>query len=593
MAAALAGADETVSLLLSKGANPDLTDVNEESALAFSIESQCHSTFSILAPRTKNIDKSLWSLLFVFQADRNPSTEELVKRVTHHNEVTCLESSSFLLKRAAEFGVASVVALLTKGLEGKTLLDPQANSIMTLAIMSDDAETVANVRNFTSVLTPEHIMLALQRGRADVLKLFSFDEEKPSVEAAKLRLKGEIVNETASIADRLPKSVEFSYEDEMVKLRPLLSESPVRYDDLLRALHVPPVHAEEECPRDCRQKEDCDRLRQVYFMVRLLVARMGDINPLFRLGPNRHPSIIGSMKEHTHVFFNNEVDVHISLNKVLNKKLHFDVVNQQIKANENLVVEGDHIKKYIRVDGSFDCEQYTLDFMSCLEQALKTIDISQGFKIGNNQHMFTMERPTTRYEPCLRCMLTTETGRPQVVRCRHRPDCEPHRDGVAECQDGCKNRCEFFSHERTCNCQEFTSPSLTITKIGVALHVKFAMKDSSFSFIDCDINIPTVPTCTKYDGDIFDVVYHLRRTKPVGWLEELRKLEDMCNGTIHRGVDSHQVKMRMIKRDLVLARQVYTIILKDLRLIFVLCYRVYSSTMRQLYVEGRNMSMFF
>ena len=125
------------------------------------------------------------------------------------------------------------------------------------------------------------------------------------------------------------------------------------------------------------------------------------------------------------------------------------------------------------------------------------------------------------------------------------------------------------------------------------MHVKFVLKDGSFSFIDCDINIPTVPTCTNYDGDIYDIVYYLTRNKPVGWLEELRKLEDMCNGTIHRGVDSHQVKMRMIKRDLVLARQVYTIILKDLRLIFVLCYRVYSSTMRQLYVEGRNMSMFF
>merc|ERR1712032_616914 len=59
-----------------------------------------------------------------------------------------------------------------------------------------------------------------------------------------------------------------------------------------------------ECPTDCRQKEDCDRLRQVYFLVRLLVAKMGEINPVFRLGANRHPSIIGSMKERTRAFFN-------------------------------------------------------------------------------------------------------------------------------------------------------------------------------------------------------------------------------------------------------------------------------------------------
>merc|ERR1719432_498455 len=116
--------------------------------------------------------------------------------------------------------------------------------------------------------------------------------------------------------------------------------------------------------------------------------------------------------------------------------------------------------------------------MECLEDALTKVDISQGFETEDicckqhkevvqvKHHKFTMEPPTTSYEPCLRCMLTTETGRPQSQRCRHRPDCEPHRNGVAECLNGCTDRCESFSHERTCNCQEYTSPSLTITKIG-------------------------------------------------------------------------------------------------------------------------------
>ena len=156
-----------------------------------------------------------------------------------------------------------------------------------------------------------------------------------------------------------------------------------------------------------------------------------------------------------------------------------------------------------------------------------------------------MEPPTTSYEPCLRCMLTTERGRPQARRCRHRPDCDPHRDGLAECKNGCTESCESFSHERTCNCKEYTSPSLTITKIGVALHVKFALKDGSFSFIDCDINIPTIPTSTRYDGGIDVVQRFLMRVKPVGWLEELSKLENMSNA--HNmphliGADSWQVR---------------------------------------------------
>ena len=130
---------------------------------------------------------------------------------------------------------------------------------------------------------------------------------------------------------------------------------------------------------------------------------------------------------------------------------------------------------------------------------------------------------------------------------------------MAECLNDCTDRCESFSHERTCNCQEYTSPSLTITKIGVALHVKFALKDGSYSFIDCDINIPTIPTSTRYDGSIDGVGGFLIGVKLVGWLEEFKKLENMgaAGNMIHLiGAESWQVKMRMINRDTVLPRQV-------------------------------------
>ena len=132
---------------------------------------------------------------------------------------------------------------------------------------------------------------------------------------------------------------------------------------------------------------------------------------------------------------------------------------------------------------------------------------------------------------------------------------------MAECLNDCTDRCESFSHERTCNCQEYTSPSLTITKIGVALHVKFALKDGSYTYIDCDINIPTIPTSTRYDGGINDVFQYLSKFQPVDWVEEVRKLEDMSGRVdyLHLiGAESWQVKMRMINRDTVLPRQVGT-----------------------------------
>ena len=553
MSAALGAADETVAFLLSKGASPDLMNKDGQTALVFAIHTMCSTTIDLLAPVTqKGLAEALINLA-TWQTELTPAVKELLIRASLDQDT--LRSG---VEHAAQMGATTMLKILTNGWNKNTLHPSEANNLLKLALTSDNAETVQVILAFVSDVSSENLALALTRGRADVVNLFGLGEDERSTEAAKKRLKAAIVNKTASIENRLPKSVEFPYDDEMTKLRPLLSQSTVRYEDLLRALHVPPVHAEEECPGDCRQKEDCDRLRQVYFLVRLLVAKMGEINPVFRLGADRHPSIIGSMKEHTRVFFNNEVDVHVSLNKVLHSKFYFDQDNQQLKANDNLV-EGDHIKKYVSDQGIFDCKKYTFDFMECLEDALTKVDLSQGFKIGDKHHKFTMEPPTTSYEPCLRCMLTTETGRPQARRCRHRPDCEPHRDGMAECLNGCKDRCESFSHERTCNCQEYTSPSLTITKIGVALHVKFALKDGSYSYVDCDINIPTIPTSTRYDGSINDVQKYLMRVQPVGWIEESSKLENMksAGDSFHLiGADSWQVKMRMINRDTVLPRQV-------------------------------------
>ena len=56
-----------------------------------------------------------------------------------------------------------------------------------------------------------------------------------------------------------------------------------------------------------------------------------------------------------------------------------------------------------------------------------------------------------------------------------------------------------------------------------------------------------------------EVQDYLSRARPVGWLEELSKLDDMFSAgtSVHLiGAESWQVKMRMINRDLVLPRQV-------------------------------------
>ena len=129
--------------------------------------------------------------------------------------------------------------------------------------------------------------------------------------------------------------------------------------------------------------------------------------------------------------------------------------------------------------------------------------------------------------------------------------------------NGCLDRCDLFFHEKTCNCQEYTGPALTITKIGLALHVKFKLEDGSYSYIDCDINFPTVPTSTPYypNAEEFKQDF-LIKTRPVGWLEEFSKTENSrfisyANWADRPEYDKDwQVKMRMLNRDIVIPSQV-------------------------------------
>ena len=53
MSAVAFGADETVSLLLSRGASPDKTMASGDTALGFAIQSMCPSTVELMASVTR------------------------------------------------------------------------------------------------------------------------------------------------------------------------------------------------------------------------------------------------------------------------------------------------------------------------------------------------------------------------------------------------------------------------------------------------------------------------------------------------------------------------------------------------------------
>merc|ERR1712016_327511 len=98
------------------------------------------------------------------------------------------------------------------------------------------------------------------------------------------------------------------------------------------------------------------------------------------------------------------------------------------------------------------------------------------------------------------------------MRCRHKSDCEQH-----------KNEGEEYLDE--CGCREYASPSLTRSKVGLVLHLQWREEDGTLSTIDVDLNCPTWPTHTRFDGDPHPAHRYLMREVPVGWLEEHSKVE--------------------------------------------------------------------
>ena len=140
-------------------------------------------------------------------------------------------------------------------------------------------------------------------------------------------------------------------------------------------------------------------------------------------------------------------------------------------------------------------------------EALFAVIVEYGNQLPEN---LSMDPLTTNFDPCETCS-SKEFIKPIYKRCHHRPDCQLTTDG---------------KHQTDCDCKIFTSPSLTYSKIGAALHLRFG----KFGFnLDIDVTPPFIPTCNidQYDGHNWEKRQYLERTKPIGWLEEWIKSINM------------------------------------------------------------------
>ena len=537
MDAALSAQDETITLLLSMGASPDKTEVDDlDTALIFAIASKCLTTINLLAPVTQvSLGRALYVLAYHKIEVMTGELRQLVERAAQDREAAIKG-----LEGAAKFGSSLMIEMIAQYTEDHSIFEAKKVNIWMEAVKSDSEATVSALLPLLPNPPLEAITLARKRGVPGVVRLL-LPDTKVEGEEEREALRDAVLANTAELLDQMPRDVEFTYNDKMDKLKPLLSSPMVPYTTLLENLHLPKAHYEEAtCPMVCGQKQNCHRIRETMSLVDLIVAELGK---RFKVFEGMDIAMIGSTREGSRAFFYDEVDVHLSLNKDFKKFSYFDAKQMVLKRDPSRAENPEDCDKYFDENNFLKPDLYFHDFVASVHSIISTLELPEDF---------TMLPLTTSFTPCTRCMTTKHKGL-QVMRCRHKADCEQHKR--CRCEEPSKCKCLD-----ECGCREYASPSLTWSKVGVVLHLQWREEDGTIVTIDVDLNCPTWPTHTRYDGSINHYAHYLMRERFVGWLEEFSKLENMGAAASSPHLLTSNiiwpVKFRLINRDTVLPSQV-------------------------------------
>ena len=283
-----------------------------------------------------------------------------------------------------------------------------------------------------------------------------------TIEAKKQVLKQEIENGTADIFQLIPKDREFDYSswEKAKRFMMLQTEEPMTYENLVHKLVVPQAHVGRDSQLVesnaqvemswglddtgkwtdcfCPQFGSCRNLREVYHLVEIIKTKLGEIEhpTMGKIFNELEMTLIGSMKEGTKIFKNDELDIHFSLRSSFLNNTYFDQVSQTLFVNNQ----------------TFPCKDFISFYLWSLYDILKNLKLPESF---------SMLPLNTSYTPCTKCMKIVY-GHTQVNRCHHKSDCIVHSNN--DCKD-----LEDCPYE--CDCKSFGTPSIAWTKIGAVLHL--------------------------------------------------------------------------------------------------------------------------
>ena len=222
--------------------------------------------------------------------------ELLIKRLRKNGQ------QSLLLEKSSFFGNEKVLKnLLDNNIGWKKL---EIENALKNAIMVDNKDCVQTIKDFwqkehkkENILTEEVESLALERGNTDILIILEIP--------FKTQTEFKIPN-TDLDYNKIPKSEEFNYIEVMEKIKNILHETEiqnrkksVKYEELLKELHVKPVHyIDEECEDQCPQKKTCARIREVTKLLDQIMKKMAE---KFKIFEGSQQIVVGSLKEQSKI----------------------------------------------------------------------------------------------------------------------------------------------------------------------------------------------------------------------------------------------------------------------------------------------------
>ena len=240
--------------------------------------------------------------------------------------------------------------------------------------MHGDVRMFRDFLKFCDNVTIDVLKKAKKRGCEGIISLIIVSSVKASETVKKKNAKEKIETGKADIFKLIPRDTEYDYNTnvKLEMISTVLTGKPVAYEELLCKLVVPKAHVgkllEEKgkevwanCPSRCKQKESCSNLREVYSIAMMIKEELQKCKhpQLGLIFDGLEMELIGSMKEGTKIFRNDELDIHTSLPHSQLRNITFDPKNQTVCLN----------------GFQFPCWDYVVFYFKCLLDILQKIEI--------------------------------------------------------------------------------------------------------------------------------------------------------------------------------------------------------------------------